>query len=58
MAIPAACNVLLNIVLIPRFGVLGAVWATAASYALGLAASILLGRRAMTLRFAMVATDR
>lgn len=49
MAVPAAANVLLNIVLIPRFGVLGAAWATAASFALGLAASILMGRRVLPL---------
>ena len=49
MAVPALANVLLNLVLIPMFGVLGAAWATAASFAIGLAASITLGRRAMPL---------
>ena len=45
MSIPAAANVGLNLVLIPRFGLTGAMWATTASYGLGLAASIALGRR-------------
>ena len=49
MAIPAIANVILNIALIPRFGVMGAVWATAASYALGLIASAVLGRRTIAL---------
>lgn len=49
MAVPALVNVLLNLVLIPRFGVTGAAWATAASFGFGLAASIILGRRAIEL---------
>ncbi|CAN5617586.1 polysaccharide biosynthesis protein HsfF [soil metagenome] len=49
MAVPAAANVVLNIVLIPRFGLDGALWATPASYGLGLAASAFLGRRSVTL---------
>jgi O-antigen/teichoic acid export membrane protein len=49
MAVPAVANVILNLILIPRFGVLGAAWATAASFALGLAASILIGRTVMRL---------
>lgn len=49
MIIPAVANLLLNLVLIPRFGISGAMWATAASYALGAAMSWLLGRRAMPL---------
>lgn len=49
MIVPASVNVVLNLVLIPRFGLDGALWATPASYALGLAASILLGRRTMAL---------
>jgi O-antigen/teichoic acid export membrane protein len=44
MAVPAAANLALNLLLIPRFGLDGALWATAASYALGLVASIGLGR--------------
>jgi O-antigen/teichoic acid export membrane protein len=31
MIVPAAANVVLNLVLIPRFGVIGAAWATATS---------------------------
>lgn len=49
MVIPAAANVALNLVLIPRFGLDGALWATPVSYGLGLLASALLGRRAMPL---------
>ncbi len=49
MAIPAGLNLVLNLVMIPRFGLQGALWATTASYALGLAASCLLGRRALVL---------
>ena len=49
MAIPAAANVALNVILIPRFGLDGALWATPASYGLGLAASALLGRRSVNL---------
>jgi O-antigen/teichoic acid export membrane protein len=32
-AIAAACNVLLNVVLIPRHGAIAAAWSTAAAYA-------------------------
>ena len=49
MAVPAVANVVLNVVLIPRFGVLGAAWATAASFGLGLIASWAMGRRVMPL---------
>ncbi len=49
MAIPAAMNVVLNLVLVPRFGLMGAAWATAASFALGLAATRIIGRRIMAL---------
>ncbi|WP_374570850.1 polysaccharide biosynthesis C-terminal domain-containing protein [Phenylobacterium sp.] len=49
MTIPAGANLALNLVLIPRFGLDGALYATLASYALGLAASAALGRRAMPL---------
>jgi O-antigen/teichoic acid export membrane protein len=49
MAVPAAANVILNLVLIPRFGLQGAVTATLASYGLGLATSIALGRRTLAL---------
>lgn len=49
MAAPAAANVLLNLILIPRFGVLGAAWATAAAFAVGLGVSMILTRRAIAL---------
>ena len=49
MAVPAVANVVLNVLLIPRFGVLGAAWATAASFGLGLIASWAMGRRVMPL---------
>jgi O-antigen/teichoic acid export membrane protein len=46
MAIPAAVNIALNLILIPRLGLTGAMIATTASYGMGLVASILLGRLA------------
>ena len=49
MTVPAAANIILNVALIPRFGLMGAVVATAISYALGLIASALIGRRAIAL---------
>jgi O-antigen/teichoic acid export membrane protein len=49
MIAPAGANLALNLILIPRFGIAGAMWATAASYVLGAVASYALGRRAMPL---------
>jgi O-antigen/teichoic acid export membrane protein len=49
MALPAAANIGLCLVLIPRFGLQGALWATVASYGLGALASWGLGRRALAL---------
>jgi O-antigen/teichoic acid export membrane protein len=49
MAIPASANLVLTLVLIPRFGLSGAMWATFASYAVGAVAAYGLGRRAMPL---------
>ncbi|MCI3131481.1 polysaccharide biosynthesis C-terminal domain-containing protein [Phenylobacterium aquaticum] len=49
MTAPALANLVLNLILIPRFGLDGALWATPASYALGLAASALLGGRSLPL---------
>lgn len=49
MTVPAAANIVLNVLLIPRFGLTGAVVATAVSYGLGLLASALIGRRAIAL---------
>ncbi len=42
IAIPAAANLMLVLLLVPRFGLNGAMWATAASYGVGMAASIAL----------------
>ncbi len=55
MAIPAAANLGLNLVLIPRFGLNGALWATTASYVFGAVASFALGRRALALPFPLSA---
>ena len=49
MAVPALANILLNLVLIPRLGVLGAAVATALSFAIGLVACLLISRRAIAL---------
>jgi O-antigen/teichoic acid export membrane protein len=49
MAVPAAANIALNFILIPGFGVAGAAWATAASFAIGLVTSIVLGRRVLVM---------
>ena len=49
MIVPAVANLVLNLVLIPRLGLDGALIATPASYGLGLCASFLLGRRSIKL---------
>ena len=49
IAIPAAANLVLNLILIPRFGLQGALWATLISYVLGVAVSFTLGRAVMPL---------
>ena len=49
MAIPAGMNVILNLILVPRFGVMGAAWATAASFGVGMIATMLIGRRVLVL---------
>jgi O-antigen/teichoic acid export membrane protein len=49
VAIPAAANLVLCLVLIPRFGLDGAMWSTAASYGIGLVASYVLGRTCLPL---------
>lgn len=49
MSVPAVANLILNLLLIPRFGLDGALWATTASYAIGAIAACLLGRRAQPL---------
>jgi O-antigen/teichoic acid export membrane protein len=48
-ALPAAANLVLVLVLVPRHGLMGAVLATVISYALGLCASILGSRGALAL---------
>ena len=58
MAIPAGANVALNLVLTPRFGLQGAVIATAVSYALGIVASAGLGRRVLALPIPWTALGR
>lgn len=49
MGAPAVINLLLNLLLIPRFGLDGALWATTASYGLGAVAAWALGRGAQPL---------
>jgi len=49
IAIPAVVNLILNLVLVPRFGLQGALWATLASYMLGVAVSYTLGRKSLAL---------
>jgi O-antigen/teichoic acid export membrane protein len=49
IAVPAVLNLILNIALVPRFGLNGALWATLASYAVGVAASYTLGRSSLAL---------
>ena len=49
MATPAGLNVVLNVILVPRYGLMGAAWATEASFALGLLATQVIGRRVMPL---------
>lgn len=49
MTIPAVTNVILNFILIPHFGVMGAAWATAASFAISLTTARVLGARVMPL---------
>lgn len=45
MLIPAGANIVLNLILIPQFGLMGAVIATLVSYALGIAVLGLRGRK-------------
>ena len=49
MLIPAIANIALNLVLIPQFGLFGAVMATLLSYALGLGVLAVSGRRLIAL---------
>lgn len=45
MVVPAVLNIVLNLILLPRMGVMGAVAATVAAYAAGAVLSALVGRR-------------
>ena len=58
MSLPAAANLAMNLALIPRMGLTGALVATTASYGLGLAVSILLGRLAQPLPLPLGALAR
>jgi O-antigen/teichoic acid export membrane protein len=58
MSIPAIANLALNLVLIPRMGLTGALVATTASYGLGLVVSAVLGRRAQALPLPLGAIAR
>ncbi|WP_292067994.1 lipopolysaccharide biosynthesis protein [Brevundimonas sp. UBA7664] len=49
MAIPAGLNVVLNLILVPRFGLMGAAWATAASFGVGMVSTWLIGRPVVAL---------
>ena len=49
MLIPAGANIALNLILIPQFGLFGAVLATLLSYGLGLGVLALVGRRLIPL---------
>lgn len=49
MVIPALANIALNIILLPRVGLMGAVWSTVACYALALVLLALAGRRLIPL---------
>jgi O-antigen/teichoic acid export membrane protein len=49
MTVPAVLNIALNVLLIPRFGVMGAAWATAASFAVSMVMARILGSRVMPL---------
>ncbi|HEX8570991.1 MAG TPA: lipopolysaccharide biosynthesis protein, partial [Caulobacteraceae bacterium] len=58
IGITAAANLVLNLVLIPRFGLDGAVWATTGSFVLGAVGSWALGRRVMPLPLPIEALAR
>jgi O-antigen/teichoic acid export membrane protein len=51
----ALVNVILNLLLIPRFGLIGAALATVAAYALIMVGSLVVGRRLYPLPFSMIA---
>ncbi|MDR3509364.1 MAG: polysaccharide biosynthesis C-terminal domain-containing protein, partial [Caulobacteraceae bacterium] len=49
MTVPAVANLTLNLILVPRLGIPGALWATLISYGLGAVASWALGRSVLAL---------
>lgn len=49
MIIPAGANIILNLILLPLFGIMGAVYATLTSYALGVLVLGVFGRRLLPL---------
>ena len=58
MAPPATATVGLNLLLIPRFGLDGAMWATTASFGVAALSAFLLGRRAAVLPLPLAAFAR
>ena len=56
--VPAAASIGLNLLLIPRFGLDGAMWASTSAFAIGAFASWLLARRVMPLPLPWSATAR
>jgi O-antigen/teichoic acid export membrane protein len=49
IAVPAGLNLVLNMVFVPRFGLQGALWATLASYIVGVGVSYALSRKTLAL---------
>lgn len=45
MLVPAVSNIVLNLIMLPMFGLMGAVYATVASYAIGVVLLAVVGRR-------------
>ena len=45
MVPPVLINIGMNLVLIPKYGLMGAVWSTVVAYAVGLIAALVIGRR-------------
>ena len=58
MSLPAAANLAMNLILIPRMGLTGALIATTASYGLGLVVSLTLGQLAQPLPLPWAAIAR
>ena len=58
MSLPAAANLVMNLILIPRMGLTGALIATTVSYGLGLVASTVLGQIAQPLPLPLGALAR